>query len=108
MNWYDAAEQAYKNGYEAGFDAGKRGAGICDNCACRPVCNIFSATGGVNKCVHKIAKTLCGKWIWKDGKCFCSVCYEQSEPKFVYQDGTVDEYLYCPNCGAQMKMSVEE
>ena len=44
-----------------------------------------------------------GRWVWKDGKCFCSACNKQGEPKFVYQDGTVDEYLYCPNCGAKME-----
>ena len=43
-----------------------------------------------------------GRWIWKDGKCFCSVCSKQGEPKQAYQDGTVDEYPYCPNCGAKM------
>ena len=43
-----------------------------------------------------------GRWIWKDGKCFCSACSKQGEPKQAYQDGTVDEYPYCPNCGAKM------
>ena len=45
-----------------------------------------------------------GRWIWRDGKCFCSACSEQGEPKRVYQDGTVDEYFYCPNCGAKMDL----
>ena len=47
-----------------------------------------------------------GWWIWKDGKCFCSACSNQGEPKCVYQDGAVDEYPYCPECGA--KMDLEE
>ena len=47
-----------------------------------------------------------GRWIWKGGKCFCSVCSRQGEAARVYQDGTVDEYPYCPNCGA--KMDLEE
>lgn len=76
---------------------------ICGDCACIPVCSIYSATGGgVAQCKYKVAKTLCGEWIWKDGKCFCSVCHKQGEPNFVYQDGTVDEHLYCTNCGAKM------
>ena len=44
-----------------------------------------------------------GRWIWKDGKCFCSACKEQGEPKFVEPDGCVEEYPYCPNCGADMR-----
>jgi uncharacterized Zn finger protein (UPF0148 family) len=63
---------------------------------------IYSATGGVVRCKYKVAKILRGEWIWKDGKCFCSVCNKQGKSKFIYQDGTVDEYLYCPNCGAKM------
>ena len=43
-----------------------------------------------------------GYWFWKDGKCFCSACSEQGEPKFVEPDGCIEEYPYCPNCGAKM------
>ena len=49
-------------------------------------------------------KVAYGRWIWKDGKCFCSVCNKQGEPKFVEPDGCVEEYLYCPNCGARMDL----
>lgn len=45
-----------------------------------------------------------GRWIWKNGKCFCSACSKQGEPKQVYQDGTIDEYPQCPNCGAKMDL----
>lgn len=43
-----------------------------------------------------------GRWIWKDGKCFCSVCLKQGEPKYHYESGEVEEYDFCPNCGAMM------
>lgn len=43
-----------------------------------------------------------GRWIWKDGECFCSVCSEKGEPKYHYESGEVEEYPYCPNCGAKM------
>ena len=53
-----------------------------------------------------VVEVVHGWWIWKDGKCFCSACSKQGEPKCVYQDGAVDEYPYCPECGA--KMDLEE
>lgn len=43
-----------------------------------------------------------GRWIWKDSKCFCSVCLKQGDPKRYYEDGTVEEYDFCPNCGVKM------
>ena len=45
---------------------------------------------------------MCGRWIWKDGKCFCSVCLKQGDPKYRYENGEVEEYDFCPNCGAKM------
>ena len=48
-----------------------------------------------------VREVVCANWVWKDGKCFCSACHEQGEAKRVYQDGTVDEYSFCPNCGAK-------
>lgn len=53
---------------------------------------------------NRFVETVHGRWNWKDGKCFCSVCFEQGEPKFVYQDGTVDEHPYCSSCGAKMTL----
>ena len=43
------------------------------------------------------------RWIWKDSQCFCSVCLKQGDPKRYYEDGTVEEYDFCPNCGAKME-----
>lgn len=43
-----------------------------------------------------------GRWEWKNGRPFCSVCKNQNEPKHYFEDGTVEEYNYCPNCGAKM------
>lgn len=43
-----------------------------------------------------------GTWEWKNGKPFCSVCKKQNEPKHHFEDGTVEEYDYCSNCGAKM------
>jgi hypothetical protein len=45
-----------------------------------------------------------GQWVWKDGKVFCSVCTLQGEQKYHYEDGEVEEYPYCPNCGAKMDL----
>jgi hypothetical protein len=58
-------------------------------------CGMFLDNSDVVEVVH-------GRWIWKNGKCFCSACSKLGESKQVYQDGTVDEYPYCPNCGAKM------
>ena len=53
MNIHDATERAYQNGYARGFsDAQGANMKICDKCVCRPVCNIFNATGGVGRCEH--------------------------------------------------------
>lgn len=49
-----------------------------------------------------VVEVVHGRWIWKDGNCFCSACSKQGEPKNIHQDGTVDEHPYCPNCGATM------
>lgn len=51
---------------------------------------------------HAVSIKPLGEWLWKDGKCFCSVCHKQGEAERVYQDGTVDEYPFCSNCGASM------
>ena len=48
-----------------------------------------------------------GWWIWKDGKCFCSACLKQGDPKHRYEDGTVEEYDFCPSCGAIMDLEGE-
>lgn len=48
-----------------------------------------------------------GRWEWKNGKEFCSVCKKQNEPKRHFEDGTVEEYDYCPNCGAKMDKGVQ-
>ena len=45
-----------------------------------------------------------GRWIWKAGKCFCSICSEEGDPKRCYEDGTADEYDFCPNCGTKMDL----
>lgn len=43
-----------------------------------------------------------GYWQWKECKCFCSICKEEGGIKHHYEDGTVDLYSFCPNCGAKM------
>lgn len=50
----------------------------------------------------EVAPVVHGRWEWKNGKPFCSVCKEQAEPRHHFEDGTVEEYDYCPNCGARM------
>ena len=32
---------------------------ICNECVCKPVCSIFKATGGVNKCEHYMKIVRC-------------------------------------------------
>ena len=79
--------------------------GICGDCACIPVCMIYSATGGVAQCKYKVAKILCAHWIYKlfegEGDLWlyhCSACANLSaRPR-----------AYCAECGAKMEMSVEE
>lgn len=105
MKWYDAAEMAYHNGYEAGFNDGKKAQNeqsICDDCVCLPVCGIYSATGGVARCKYKVNRGLHGKWICKEDETLmlyhCSLCDAPS----------ARECPYCRECGAQMEMNVEE
>ena len=38
--------------------------GICGDCACIPVCMIYSATGGVAQCKYRVAKTFYGEWTY--------------------------------------------
>lgn len=40
-----------------------------------------------------------GKWISFGKVCNCSVCYKGYDNK----DGFIEEWNYCPNCGADMR-----
>ena len=74
--------------------------GICGDCACIPVCSIYSATGGVAQCKYRVAKTLCGEWIY-------APC-EDDETVWVYHCNlcgalSAQVHPYCRGCGAEMK-----
>lgn len=78
--------------------------GVCGDCACIPVCMIYSATGGVAQCKYRVAKTLCGEWTY-------APC-EDDETIWVYHCNlcgalSAQKHLYCRECGAQMKMEIE-
>ena len=79
--------------------------GICGDCACIPVCGIYSATGGVAQCKYMISRDLYGEWIYKSCETdealmlyHCSLCNTPSARK----------YPYCRECGAKMDMGVGE
>lgn len=80
--------------------------GICGDCACIPVCDIYRATGGgITQCKYRIERDLYGEWIYKACKddeslmlYHCSLCDAPS----------AREYPYCRECGAKMEMGVEE
>lgn len=80
--------------------------GFCSDCACLPVCSVYSATGGgVTQCKYKIGRELYGEWIYapcEDDKTVwvyhCSLCGGLS----------AREYPYCRECGAKMDMGVDE
>lgn len=78
--------------------------GIRGDCACIPVCMIYSATGGVAQCKYRVAKTLRGEWTY-------APC-EDDETVWVYHCSlcgalSAQKHPYCRECGAQMKMEVE-
>lgn len=77
---------------------------ICGDCACIPVCMIYSATGGVAQCKYRVAKTLRGEWTY-------APC-EYDETVWIYHCNlcgalSAQKHPYCRECGAQMKMEVE-
>lgn len=74
--------------------------GICGDCACIPVCAIYTATGGVARCKYKVAKTPRGEWIY-------APC-EDDETVWVYHCSlcgalSAQKHPYCRECGAQME-----
>ena len=78
--------------------------GICGDCACIPVCMIYSATGGVAQCKYRVTKTLCSEWTY-------APC-EDDETVWVYHCSlcgalSAQKHPYCRECGALMKMEVE-
>ena len=76
--------------------------GICGDCACIPVCSIYSATGGVAQCKYKIDKrnheymtkfkTTAESIVMtmKCGKCSCLMAEQDN---------------VCPGCGAIARKS---
>ena len=77
--------------------------GICSDCACIPVCMIYSATGGVAQCRYKVNKTLYGEWIYK--------AFEGDDALMLYHCSLCDApsaqmHPYCRACGAKMEMGV--
>lgn len=87
---------------------------LCEGTGKTETCNLHqdcvTAKGDCGFCTiiadHLIAHGVTirekGRWIWKDGKCFCSACLKQGDPKHRYESGEVEEYDFCPNCGAKM------
>ena len=75
----------------------------CENCRCRPVCDRYKATGGVNACEHHIEERK-GVWLAREDTGHtmheCSLCgarvakgfYEYKNPN-----------LFCYRCGADMR-----
>ena len=89
MKWYDAAELAYHNGYEAGFNDGKKAQNeqnVCDDCVCLPVCGIYNATGGIGQCKHRTVRE----------KVEYATKIRASEPNHVILT------MKCSRCGAYM------
>ena len=75
--------------------------GVCGDCACIPVCMIYSATGGVAQCKYRVAKTLQGEWIYGPHEgddalmlYHCNLCSTPS----------AQMHPYCRACGAKMDM----
>lgn len=76
--------------------------GICGDCACIPVCMIYSATGGVAQCRYMISAERYVK----------RVRAEAHQVVMTMKCGRCGAYVLeqdhlCPQCGAQMKMEVE-
>ncbi len=96
---------------------------MCNNCIHKPVCSIYTATGGhVRECKHFREVTKKGVWVHPKGYVvsngfLCSECgyekasYHPINPRpggcciadengnFYYPPDT----NYCPNCGADMR-----
>lgn len=82
----------------------------CNGCVCKPVCEIYRATGGVNTCeFYCHERPFCGKprakWKLSNfGKGTCSRC------NFT-QTGVWDfdhHQRFCGVCGAEMELEVRE
>lgn len=98
---YNETEMAYKNGYEKGYrDAQKYQNGCCDGCAARPVCYIYSATGGVPSCRHFLSSSR--KAVWEEIRIDGTVCWQCSECDNVVEERTA----YCSCCGAEMAVVI--
>jgi uncharacterized OB-fold protein len=83
---------------------------VCNGCVCKPVCEIFRATGGVNTCemameiATKEEPVVRAHWIYKPLETdvdiwlyHCSACANLSaRPR-----------AYCAECGAKMEEKVE-
>ena len=66
---------------------------ICEACLHRVVCDIYKATGGVNKCEHH-AEERHGRWVWDNRfhDYTCSECHNWD----------LKTPNYCSNCGTPM------
>ena len=79
---------------------------MCNNCTHKPVCSIYTATGGVKKCEHHRVDRK-GEWIYQsttpdaDGNlyAYCSVCGAGE----IHATSMVGKVPFCWECGADMR-----
>lgn len=75
---------------------------LCQQCDHRPVCKIYDATGGVNKCDH--VREVTKKGVWEKthvlGYLRCSCCKDVHINEEWLADG---KWNGCPNCFADLR-----